>query len=521
MLLFTVAACGGGGTTTTPSGGIKLSSLEDYVVYTVGMTDYMGRFIQGLSPAECPPATDAVFDQIVKIDPKTKQIFSDVLTDFYWEDDNTFVMKLRDDVYFSNGAQATAEDVVYCYTSWPERGATGLDTFGILFDQCAPRDKFTAVLKFDKPFRPFLNTTVHLICKAWAEEVGWDSMEWYQPVGSGPYLCTEYVVDDHIVLKAREDYWNLKETGPFYVDEWNVKYYKDASTMYMDLEVGKLDLAEVQANDYARWTKQGGNGFDVLMTRSGVTQYFTFSFQDFPAWSDKRLRQAVAMGVNWEELGTVAYTDMFVPAKSLAPEAAPTFINPGKYEYSPEKAKALLAEAGYGPDKPLEIYSIFMDSQLYKALAENIQYQFKQIGINLKMDFTDIMTAINVWNAPGDTDIGFWWLISGAPAFDLYNTIPVATRLTPTFSYIPENLFPEFYKMYNRLVYTSDLEDAAKASKEIQQYNFDEVLYIPYHEMTGAFGYRTDRFTLDQIKSYVVFVNMYQLGRLGFASAWQ
>ncbi|MCL2122046.1 MAG: ABC transporter substrate-binding protein [Clostridiales bacterium] len=534
-ITLTLVSCGGGGSgTTTPSTPSSPSttpepatpsappvSTDAYVKYTIGVTDYLGRFLAGLTPTEGPAATDPVFDQVFKIDPKTKALISDCLTDWGWEDDNTFVMTLRPGVIFSNGAEATAEDLVYSYTSYLDRGSTGLNTMGLVWDECYARDKYTGVLKFEQPFRPFTNSTIHLICKEWAEEVGWDSMEWYQPVGSGPYECVEFSSEDLIRLKARDDWWGESLYGPVYVDEWEIKYYKDASTMYIDLEVGKLDFCEVQATDYGRYLRSGGDGFECFMLLNGVTQYFTFSFVDRPdLWYNKRLREAVAIGVRWEDLGVVAFNELFVPAKSVMPVAAPNFIDPGAYEYNPERAKEILAEEGFGPNNPLQLYTLMMDSQLYKALSENLQYQLQQIGINLELEFADIASAINVWNAPGNNDVGFWWNIRGSAAFDLYDGMPSALRVgASTFIHIPEDI-PEFRSLWNRIVYTSDIEDANLAMKEMQQYCFDEIIYIPYLEMSGAFGYRTDRFTESQLRDYVHFVNMYQLGRLGLESAW-
>jgi ABC-type oligopeptide transport system substrate-binding subunit len=82
-------------------------------------------------------------------------------------------------------------------------------------------------------------------------------------------------------------------------------------------------------------------------------------------------------------------------------------------------------------------------------------------------------------------------------------------------------MFPEFDKMHQNMTYSTDEAVWSKAIKDLQQYTFDEILYIPYLEMAGAFGYRTDRFTEQQLKDFVIFVNMYQLDGLGRATAWE
>ena len=534
VFLVSLTACGGGGDQgggagsqadggSQAGGGVASASPDEFVSYTIGVSDYLGRFLAGLTPTEAPAATSAVFDQILKTDPKTKALISDCLEDWGWEDDTTFVMKLRPGVIFSNGAEATAEDLVYSYTSYPMRGSTNLNSLGLIWDECYARDRYTGVFKFERPLRTFTNSSINLICKEWSEEVGWESLDWYYPVGSGPYTCVDFVSEDIIRLKARDDWWGEALYGPIYVDEWVIKYYKDASTMYMDLEVGKIDFCEVQATDYSRYLKNGGNGFEAIMLQSGVVMYLTMSQVDRPdIWTNKRIREAVAIGVNWDELGGVVQNELFIPAKSMLPQLAPNFIDPGGYEYNPEKARQILAEEGYGPNNPIKLFTTLMDSQLYKAFGENVQFQFSQIGIDLAIDFVDIATAINVAFAPGGTDIGLFWSIGGSPSFDLYAGISAAVWATgATHIYIPEEDNPEFYALFNRMTYTSDVDDANLAMKELQQYIHDDYTYLPFAEMTGAFGYRTDKFSEEQLRRFVNFVNMYLLGSWGLASAWQ
>ncbi|MCL1806056.1 MAG: ABC transporter substrate-binding protein, partial [Clostridiales bacterium] len=392
-----------------------------------------------------------------------------------------------------------------------------------IWDECKVRDEYTVQFKWEAPYRVFLNSRLNLICKEWGTSLPDDSedMGWYDPVGSGPYAVKQFVSEDVCVLEAREDYWNKDEVGPCYVKEWTVKFYKDASTMYMDLEVGNLDFAEVQATDFSRYMKAGGggDGFDLFMITTGVTQYFTFSFDDFPAWNDRRLREAVAIGMDWDQLGRAAYDELFIPADSLMPKDAPTYIFPGKYEYNPERAKQLLAEAGYGPDNPMKIITTLMDSQLYKALGENTQFQLSQIGIELTLDYLDIMSAITVWNAPGGTDIGFWWNINGSAAFDMYDATPNACVDTgSTYLHVYD---PKFVELWTIMRNSVDEAKVDQAVRELQQVNFDEIIYIPYYEFSGSFGYRTDKFTEAQLKKFITGINIYQIGRLGLLSAWQ
>jgi peptide/nickel transport system substrate-binding protein len=543
MFAAFIVSCGGGttptggGSTTTggastssggnsggTSGGIANPSTDTFISYKIGITSWLGRFIQGLSPTESWAACDGVYDAILKVDPATKTLISDCLEDWYYEDDVTMVMKLKENIYFSNGMHATAEDLLYSYTSIIDRGSSQDVGLGpIIWDQCLCRDEYTVQFKFERPFRVFVNTMVYLLCKEWSLSLadGWEDMAWYKPVGSGPYEVTEFVSEDVIVMRARDDYWNKNEVGPIYVDEWTLKFYKDPATMYMDLEVGNITFCEAAPTDYSRYVKNGakGDGYDLYLLPTGTTMYFVFSFYDFPTWEDKRLREAVALGVNWDELGAFTFQELFIPAESILPKDSPYFINPGKYEYNPEKAKALLAEAGYGPDNPLKVKTTVSDAQAYKGNAENIQYQFSNIGIEADITVLDVASAIQVWNTGGGTDFMFWYRVTGSALSDAYEIMPGTTRETGTTC---TRVFdPKFRELWNAMVYNTDPAVYGPALKELQQYNFDEIIYIPFCEYACSIGFRTDIFNEAQLRKYIYGRNMYQLGRLGLLSAWE
>ena len=240
----------GGGASSTSTGGVATQSVDDFVSLTVGISDYLGRFIQGLTPTESWAACDGVYDAIFKVDPATKSIFSDCLEDWYYEDEVTLIMKLKENVYFSNGMHATAEDLLYSYTSIIDRGSSQRTGIGpIIWDECKVIDEYTVELKFERPYRPFINVMVYLLCKEWSLSLanGWEDMAWYYPVGSGPYEVTEFSSEELIKMRARDNYWNAEERGPVYVDEWILQFYKNYSTMYMDLEIGNIAFAEIQA----------------------------------------------------------------------------------------------------------------------------------------------------------------------------------------------------------------------------------------------------------------------------------
>ena len=517
----TASPTGSAGSSNAPaaSGGDSAASKTIDSI-TIGVTSYLGRFLAGLSPSESQIGCDAVFDSIWRVDMKTKEIFSDILESWTWTDPTTLVCKMKQNITFNNGDNATAEDLIFSYSNHLERGSNYLNNMPILIDQCVATDKYTATFKFSDPYTLFPNTVIYLVDKAWSQQAGWDSQDWYNtPVGSGPYKVTEYVTDDHFTLQARDDYWN-KDAGPIAVKQWIIKYYPDPSTMYMDLETGNIQMCSVDSQDYSRFVKEGGDGFECLLTPAGCNTYFSFGFKDNPVMMDQRVRQAIACCAEWDQIGKMIYGDQYVPATSMVPKDSPQYINPGTIEYNPDKAIQLLAEAGYGPDNPLKLKTFMMESPEFKNFCETFQAYAQKVGIECDIQYGDVSSALAKWLDPSyDIDFGFLFNNLGSPTFSLYDGLYGANmEQGVTFAYVDD---PDFQTLMDSLASTTDQNQILENAKELQQLIFDKVLVIPISEMQNPMGYRTDTFNEEQIKDYVLAVNNYQIGRLGMASAWQ
>ena len=495
--------------------------VDEWVSLTLGVDNYLGRFLAGINPAESWTGCDGVFDSIFKVNLVTKETMSDVLKDWHYEDEGTtLIMNMREDVYFSNGDNATAEDIVFSYFSHQDRGSNYLNNFGLIREECVARDTYTVVFKFEKAYPAFTNSSIYLLNKAWSEQVGWESMEWYAPVASGPYYVEEWVADSHMVLRLREDYWN-KDIGEFYVDEWTIKYFPDASTLYMSLEVGDIDIAaNLSSADYGRFVKNGGDGFEAKLMQAGSTLNFIFGFADAPGiWEDIRIREAMSMAVKWDEVGQLAMGDMYMPAYSVASSKSANFVNTGTFEYNPERAKEIFAELGYTESNKLKISTTMMDSMMYKNVCEGFKFYADQLGcIDATIEHADTSTALGVWLSPGGNDFGFWYSVSGSPTGEVRAAISEAADPSGvTWDYVP---FPDFLEIYERMANSVDPDVVNAASKEIQQYMYDNIIYIPCAEWTYSVGWRTDKVTEEQILAYNRSTNNFQISKFGLASAW-
>lgn len=492
-----------------------------YVYDSVAIgTDVFGNFITGATPAESDAACSLVFDVVFKIDPDTKEAYSDILEDWYFEDDTTLIMKLKDNITFSNGDKATAEDLLYSYSSHVDRSSAYCAEFGINYDETKVIDEYTLSMKFDQFYSAFYSSyIIYLYDKSWSESVGWDSLDWYKPVGSGPYACTEYVSDDHMTFVARDDYWN-KENNPVKIRQWVLKYYADSSTMFMDMEVGNIALCSMETTDYERFINNGGDGYDVYSGSAGVVYSFLYGFTENEAWYNKSVRQAIAYGIPWDELGEVVLGVNYKKATGYVPDSSPEYVNVGFYEYDLEKAKSLLAEAGYDEANPLQLHTVMMDTPFFSTCCEAFEFYCSQLGVKFTYDLKDISAAINDWMTPGaGCELGFYYDNFGSVEQMLIRSLDwAANPYGSTWTYIDEATFVE---MYLEVAYETDNDKRIEKSKVTQQYLFDECLAIPFSEVTFNVAYRTDVFNINQVKQGVMNSEYYNLTNMSVASVWE
>jgi peptide/nickel transport system substrate-binding protein len=521
-LVLALFACGektvdpGAASTPTPGANDPAASdpgaaTGELLSVNIGVTDFLGGFIAGSTPNASFVGCDAVFDTIFYTDPETKLPVSNILADWEFTDDLTLKLTLKEGIYFSNGEEAKAEDLLFSYVNHYDRKSTIANSMGPL-DTVNSKTvgEYTVELKLEQPFRSIVGVPCYLIDESWALSVGWDSPEWYKPVGSGPYYCAEYVSDDHMTLKLRDDYWD--KDAVFTVGEWVIKYYPDPSTMDMDLELGNISICAVQSTDYNRYITEGTAGIECTLVDMGVVHFFSLGNGNNDYFNDSAVRQAIAHGVNWEELGKLGVEEQYVEANSLIPKVSPFYYDPGHYEYDPELAKQILTDAGYAPDEvSFHVYAI--DAPLFKNWCEGMQYYCGQIGIKVDLEFGDVLSAVTKWNEPGGSDVGFMANINGSISFDPYATLSIFMSPTgATWAYQHNDVFQT---LANEAVFTSDEVLQKQKYKELQEYVFKEAIIFPICESVAVVGYRTEVFTAEQIRLNVFTNNYYNLTNLG------
>ena len=169
------------------------------------------------------------------------------------------------------------------------------------------------------------------------------------PVGTGPFRFVSWTKGDRIVLEANPDYWGGKPA----IDRLIYRSIPDNNARLVALQAGELDVMDGVEPAFLP-TIQATGQFDIIERPPMNIGYLAFNTQK-PPFDNVLIRRAINHAINKEELNTAFYGGMGIPAVSpLPPSVWGHNPNVPKYEYDPEKAKELLAQAGYGPDNPLK-----------------------------------------------------------------------------------------------------------------------------------------------------------------------
>ena len=216
----------------------------------------------------------------------------------------------------------------------------------------------------------------------------------YTPIGTGPFKFVEWAKDDKIVLEGNDDYWQ----GAPAIDTLTWKAIPEVSTRVANLLTGDVDLVvSVPSQDWERVNGNEGTSVkEFLTTQVMLLALRAGPSEKYPDWegvtSDKRIRQAINYAIDRQALIDLI-DGMGIPVLSRV--TPPTLGWDEKFynqlgEYDPEKAKALLAEAGYNGE-PLTFHTS-TSWLMQKEVAEALEAMFEAVGLNIDLQVMDVTT---------------------------------------------------------------------------------------------------------------------------------
>lgn len=303
------------------------------------------------------------------------------------EGDTTLHIKLKDDIYFSDGTQLTAEDVLWHYL---RTAADPISTsqFGFIDpDKSYVVDDLNLVIEFKQAWAPYIPTFAAqrglIPSKAHFEKVG--EAEYARgPVGSGPYKVQEWVSGSYITLVPNEYYHG----GEPNFKTITIKFIQESTARVIEMETGAADVVyDVQASDISR--VEALDGYHIVQGDSYTYYILCLSMQE-PLFQDINVRKALFYAIDQEALvnsstdGTATVIHCFGPP--LMKEGTKEYIKP----YDVEEAKRLLAEAGYPDGFTIDLH--IEPSAIYSRLAGAIQSMWAEIGVTANIVESSLAT---------------------------------------------------------------------------------------------------------------------------------
>ncbi|MDN2582917.1 ABC transporter substrate-binding protein [Aquibium sp. ELW1220] len=250
--------------------------------------------------------------------------------------------------------------------------------------------------KYLNSLLPFELSTLFFASPARHAEVGnWENFA-VNPSGTGPYAFVSLTPGSELRLKAYESYWNPQRVPR--TPELVLMPVPDANTRVAALRSGQVDLVDTLPPDSIPSLEAAG--FTIIENTYPHSWIWRLNFTEDSPFSDIRVRKAANLAIDRdaivEFLGGHA-----TAAKAFAQPGSPWYGKPAfEFRYDPEAAKALLAEAGYGPDKPVELTIVISSSgggqMVPLSMNEVIQSYMREVGINVTFDVRDFGTMITM-----------------------------------------------------------------------------------------------------------------------------
>ncbi len=319
-----------------------------------------------------------IFEGLVKPDPNGNLMNAVASGYSISEDGLVYTFTLREGVKFHNGDEVTAEDVKYSL----ERCAGILDGTALMSTLSAEKGGITSVDILDSRTVQVSvgSANMELIYSFTAAIIPAGSGEEAEahPVGTGPFSFVSYKPQEGVVLAKHADYW---QSGLPYLDEVTFKIVNSPDTALLDLQGGSIDIYPYLTDSQAA---ELSGSFQVMSAPSNVVQALFLNNAD-ETLSDVRVRQAICYALDKDSVNEFVFGgNGAIISSAMLPTLQDFYVDVNDVYgtgANAEKAKELLADAGYADGIDLEI-KVPSNYEVHMQTAEVVAEQLKEAGIN-------------------------------------------------------------------------------------------------------------------------------------------
>ena len=492
MLMSLLAGCGGGSdeetTTPTDDGTTTEQPAEtetDSKTLTIAINaDILTTDPQSLNNGTTTSVLYNVYSNLVKQDDAGELVLDLAESYELKEDQVTWEFKIRQDAVFHDGTPVTAEDVAYSLNRvMNDETSADFTNFSPLKEAVAV-DEYTVDVISEQPYPIMLNLLAKggaaVLPKNYIEENGIDAFL-ANPIGSGPYQLTEYVKDDHVTLVPFADYYG--EQNPDW-EEVIFRIVPESSTRVGELIAGNVDAVNMVIP--TEWERVNGNEGTSVVNGPSTRVYQMALKCDKGPTADLRVRQAIDYAIDDKTIVDTILQGAGTPMLTRIPSGVNGCNEDlvGKYNYDPEKAKELLAEAGYADGFTLKLEAstgrYTMDTEIAQAIAAMLQ----QVGITVDLHLLESSAYSNVFSAHSAEDA--FMTCFGLGFFDAsYGMIGYIGQNTAGESNWED---PEYTEIYYAAEYNMDLEERVTQFQQLQTIIAEQVPYAIICQIDNSYG---------------------------------
>ncbi len=348
-------------------------------------------------------------DQDMKIVPSLAESYE------FEEDGKILHLKLREGVLFHNGEEFTAEDVKFTLESALDSADVAhivgpIETVEIV-------DDYNVTITMEYSFAPILahlsHTAIAMLNKTAVEEAG-DAYGTDVVVGTGPYQFVSWSIGDRIELTRWDEYWD----EPAKTENITFRSIPDDSSRLLELESGGIDIAyTIAPSDIARI--ESTDSLELIRSANFSNSYVGFNVEKEP-FDNELVRQAINYALDMNTIVDAVYFG--AGSVATGPIGQKVWAYNGdvqSYGYDVEKAKELLAEAGYPDGFSTTIWT--NENAQRMLIAEIVQNQLGQIGIEVTTEILEWATYLDGTSAGNhEMFILGWVAVTGDPDYGLY-----------------------------------------------------------------------------------------------------
>jgi peptide/nickel transport system substrate-binding protein len=430
-------------------------------------------------------------------------------------DGRTYTFKLKKNVLFHDGTPVDAAAVKFSIEHIMDPATkSGMRAFYESVHSVEVLDPSTVQIRLKHPYAFMLHmlaayrTGLVLYSPTATHKYSLEDRKMGKPeavVGCGPFRLVEWVKGNHLVMDRFDKYFN---PGQPYLDRVEIRTIKDPVTQMAAFKAGEIDFIASFSPDHVETIRSQNPNAQILTGKETTPMIAAMKVtvprdgkpmskdrMPHPIFGDLRVRRAIGCyGIDRQELVKIAFKGQATPwAGMIPPGTVDTVDVNGKCPYDQTKAKKLLAEAGYGPSKPLS-FELMTDTEksVFNVIATVIKEQMSRIGVIANIRLVDKVSWMNTTLQDGPWDMYVEDLLSLlTPDSNGY-----LSNSTSSWSH-PRHNDKKVDAIYARYAQEMDPDKRKAIARELQDYMLDHMYWngvsgSPFYQVAQPWvkGYR-------------------------------